>query len=62
MLTLLLFSLSSCQEDKVIVPEKPSVTVEEFTDAVITDEYFQNVLTIISAGLDSKVDELAVEK
>ena len=62
MFALLLFSLSSCQEDKVVIPEKASVTVEGFTDAVIADEHFQNVLTIISAGLDGKMDESAIEK
>jgi hypothetical protein len=61
MLALLLFSLSSCQEDKSIVPEKAGVTVEEFTDAVVADEHFQNALTLILTGLDGKVDESAVE-
>jgi hypothetical protein len=62
LLALLLFSFSSCQEDKSIVPEKAGVTVEEFTDAVVADEHFQNALTIISAGLDGKVDESAIEE
>jgi len=62
MLGLLLFSLSSCQEDKIVIPEKAGVTVEGFTDAVIADEHFQNALNIISVGLDGKVDESAIEK
>ncbi|WP_026231676.1 hypothetical protein [Neolewinella persica] len=62
MFALLFFSMSGCQEDKNIISEKASVTVEQFTDAVIADEHFQNVLTIISAGLDGKADESAVEE
>jgi hypothetical protein len=62
MLALLFFSLSSCQEDERIIPEKSGVTVEEFTDAIVADEHFQNVLTIISAGLDGKIDESSIEE